>query len=389
MQVLIRAGICDTDEAFAAFAKGAARNADDLLLIKQAVAELDAAQAEAADVGKDIERAVRAVAADAVDFGKAVKQDRAAALKGLAQLFAEFRVVERDGRRVLAGRICAGIEVLLALGHTVDDLRRGRDKADAPAGHGIGLRETVDDDGALLHAREGRNAGCFFSGVKQCVVDVVGDHQQVVLHRQLRDLCQRFARHDRAGGVVRGVDHQRLGVRRDELFDGLRLHFKIMLQIRGNANCRAVAVRNLRNVVQPLRVLDQDLVALVQQDKEQQAQCAHAAVGDDDLRVRVVVQILQIGLFGDGLTERERTGVRRIMRDALVERFLAGLTDQLRRRHIRLTDAETDDAGHGICAVEHGADGALLQSFGFFIDPFHDADALLFISALCRCRRRP
>ena len=112
MQVLIRAGICDTDEAFAAFAKGAARNADDPLLVEQAVAELDTAQTEAADVGKDIERAVRAVAADAFDFGKAVKQDRAAALKGLAQLFAEFRVVERDGRRVLAGRICAGIEVL-------------------------------------------------------------------------------------------------------------------------------------------------------------------------------------------------------------------------------------------------------------------------------------
>ena len=92
MQVLIRAGVCDTDEAFAAFAKGAARNADDPLLVEQAVAELDTAQTEAADVGKDIERAVRAVAANAVDFGKAVKQDTAAALKGLAQLFAEFRV---------------------------------------------------------------------------------------------------------------------------------------------------------------------------------------------------------------------------------------------------------------------------------------------------------
>ena len=144
-----------------------------------------------------------------------------------------------------------------------------------------------------------------------------------------------------------------------------------MLQIRGNADCRAVAVRNLRHVVQPLWVLNQDFIPLVQQDKEQKAQSAHAAVGDDDLGVRVVVQVLQIGLFGDGLTERERTGVRRIMRDALVERFLAGLTDQLRRRHIRLTDAEADDAGHGICAVEHGADGALLQCFCFFIDPFH------------------
>ena len=139
MQVLIRAGVCDTDEAFPAVAKGAARNADDLLLDEQAVAKLDTAQTEAADVGKDIERAVRAVAADAVDFGKTVKQDRAAALKGLAQLFAELRMVERNGRRVLAGRIGAGVEVFLTLGHAVDDLRRGRDKADAPAGHCIGL----------------------------------------------------------------------------------------------------------------------------------------------------------------------------------------------------------------------------------------------------------
>ena len=389
MQVLIRAGICDTDEAFAAFAKGAARDADDFLLVEQAVAELDAAQAEAADVGKDVERAVRAVAADAVDLGEAVEQDAAAALKDLTQLFAELRMVERNGRRVLAGRIGAGVEVLLALGHAVDDLRRGRDKADAPAGHGIGLREAVDNDRALLHAREGRNAGGFFPSVEQCVVDVVGDHQQIVLDGQLRDLRHRLARHDGAGGVVRSVDHQRLGVRRDELFDGLRLHFKVVRQIRGNADGRAVAVRDLRHVVQPLRVLDQDLVALVQQDKEQQAQRAHAAVGDDDLRFRVIVQVLQIGLFRDRLTERERTGVRRIMRDALVERFLAGLTDQLRRRHIRLTNAEADDAGHGVRAVEHGADGALLQSFGFFIDPFHDADALLFISARGRCRRRP
>ena len=162
-----------------------------------------------------------------------------------------------------------------------------------------------------------------------------------------------------------------------------------MLQIRGDADRRAVTVCDLRHIVQPLRILNEDFITLVQQDEEQETQRAHATVGDDDLRVRVVVQILQVGFFRDGLTERERTGVRRIMRDALVERFLAGLADQLRRRHIRLTDAEADDAGHGVRAVEHGADGALLQSFGFFIDPFHDADALLFISARGQCRRRP
>lgn len=111
VEFIIRAGICDTDEAFAAFAKGAARNADDLLLVEQAVAELDAAQAEAADVGKHVERAVRAVAADAVDLGKPVEQDAAAAFKDLAQFFAQLRMVERDGRRVLAGGVGAGVEV--------------------------------------------------------------------------------------------------------------------------------------------------------------------------------------------------------------------------------------------------------------------------------------
>lgn len=136
-------------------------------------------------------------------------------------------------------------------------------------GHGIGLREAVDNDRALLHSWESRDAGCFLPSVKQCVVDVVGDHQQVVLHRQLRDLCHRFARHNGAGGVVRGVDHQSLGVRCDELFNGLRLHFKVMLQIRGNSDRRAVAVRDLRHVVQPLRVMNEDFITLVQQDKEQ------------------------------------------------------------------------------------------------------------------------
>ena len=40
--------------------------------------------------GKVVERAVRAVAADAVDLGKPVEQDAAAAFKDLAQFFAQL-----------------------------------------------------------------------------------------------------------------------------------------------------------------------------------------------------------------------------------------------------------------------------------------------------------
>lgn len=51
-----------------------------------------------------------------------------------------------------------------------------------------------------------------------------------------------------------------LGVRCDELFDGLRLHFKVMLQIRGDADRRAVTVCDLRHIVQPLRILNEDFI---------------------------------------------------------------------------------------------------------------------------------
>ena len=112
-EIVIRTGVCDTDEALAAFAKGAARNADDFLLVEQAVAELDTAQTEAADVGKHIERAVRAVAADAVDLGEAVEQDAAAAFKDLAQFLAEFRMIQCNRTGILTGRVCAGVEVFL------------------------------------------------------------------------------------------------------------------------------------------------------------------------------------------------------------------------------------------------------------------------------------
>ena len=72
---------------------------------------------------------------------------------------------------------------------------RDSDKADAPAGHGIGLREAVDNDRALLHAWERGNAGRLFSGVEQGVVDTVSYTHLV---RELRKaICPRIH-----GGVL-------------------------------------------------------------------------------------------------------------------------------------------------------------------------------------------
>ena len=47
-----------------------------------------------------------------------------------------------------------------------------------------------------------------------------------------------------------------------------------MLQIRGDADRRAVTVCDLRHIVQPLRILNEDFITLVQQDEEQETQRA-------------------------------------------------------------------------------------------------------------------
>jgi hypothetical protein len=51
--------------------------------------------------------------------------------------------------------------------------------------------------------------------VRDVLVDLVGDGDRVVLTAQRRDELQLFAREDLAGRVVRRVDDDRLGLRRE------------------------------------------------------------------------------------------------------------------------------------------------------------------------------
>ncbi|MDH6138036.1 hypothetical protein P3T35_000013 [Kitasatospora sp. GP30] len=64
--------------------------------------------------------------------------------------------------------------------------RTGLDPADLPAGEGEGLAGGGDGDGALAHAGEG-GEGVVGAGEDQVFVDLVGDHQQVVLDGELGD----------------------------------------------------------------------------------------------------------------------------------------------------------------------------------------------------------
>ena len=75
--------------------------------------------------------------------------------------------------------IGAGVEIFLALHHAVDDPGGTGRVADAPARHGIGLGEAVDDDSTLLHALQSRNGAAGLSGIEEGVVHLVGNHQEL------------------------------------------------------------------------------------------------------------------------------------------------------------------------------------------------------------------
>ena len=75
----------------------------------------------------------------------------------------------------------AGGVVLVELVHGRDVLLRSGHIAQPPAVHGIGLGHAVHGEGALLHAGEGGDAHMLTPVVHQPLVDLVGNHHQVVL----------------------------------------------------------------------------------------------------------------------------------------------------------------------------------------------------------------
>ena len=67
------------------------------------------------------------------------------------------------------------------LHHGVGKKRGRAGVADAPTGHGAGLRETVQEDAAFAHPGERRDADVLGAVVGQFTVDFVREHDEIVI----------------------------------------------------------------------------------------------------------------------------------------------------------------------------------------------------------------
>src|SRR5207237_7821957 len=107
----------------------------------------------------------------------------------------------------------------------VDQLGRDGHIAEAPAGHRVGLREGEGGRDAWIVGRDGGRTGPR-PVEKDLVVALVAEQPHVVALRQLDQGGDRFEWIDRAGRIVRAVDHEDLAARGDESFERLEVRLK-------------------------------------------------------------------------------------------------------------------------------------------------------------------
>ena len=165
---------------------------------------------EAAALGEQIESALGYVHLQSGDVLGELHYQVAAALKGLTHILDTLLIAG-------IGELCslladgAGTAGVLALQFVAsfDNPLGGSDVTDAPACHGVGFRHTVDDDRALLHARE-LGDGLVLADVVDMFVDLVGQHKQVVVAEDdVGEGLQFFLAIDAARGVAgRTEDNQ-------------------------------------------------------------------------------------------------------------------------------------------------------------------------------------
>ena len=236
----------DADVPGRRFAEARARHDRHLLGVEQAPGEFLAVGLDRADVEHHIHAAFRSAHGDVVHAAHGIEEHRAPPGIERGDLFDAIAVLECSGGS-------AADEIVEPVGRDQvqadqqrDEIGRAGQPADAPAGHAMALRQRIDDQRALRHAVQRARRDVLAAA--QRPVDLVGQQPEIAPAAQLGDRLERGARIDRAGRVVRRVEQDRLGLRRQRLLDRCGARLEAVLGRRlddgeigaGSAECAGV-----------------------------------------------------------------------------------------------------------------------------------------------------
>ena len=129
------------------------------------------------------------------------------------------------------------------------------------------------------------------AAVCKFAVDLIGDHEQILLLHDLGDLLQILPLHDGPGGVVGEGENQNLGLRRDLLQQFFRSQPEIVLLLQLDDHRRAVCQDGAGHVGDIAGLGNQHLVPRLQHGPQGQIDGLAAAHGHQDLGIGVVEDV--------------------------------------------------------------------------------------------------
>ena len=188
--------------------------------------------------------------------------------------------------------------------HSVDDACRSHDIAKAQTGHCVGLREAVENDGAVAEFRIIGEHGVLFAAVGEVCIKLVADDNQVMLHCPVTDSLNLLLAHNSAGRVVRIAKHDGLGFRRYSLFQILDSRHEAVL-LEGFYRNRLAACKDDAGFVGNVAGLGQnDFIAGMHNRGDSGVQCFADTDGNHDFCFRIIFYaIVFVGVVSDGLAQ--------------------------------------------------------------------------------------
>ena len=230
------------------------------------------------------------------------------------------------------------------ISHGLCDRRCTQRVADAPAGHGIGLGDAVDEDGVLLDLLAKRRNACECSTViDELIVNLVRDDVQIVLDADVRDCLERFLRIDSTGRIRGVIEDDGLGLVRDGRLELLRRELETLLLADVNNDRYAAKQTHHFIVADPVRGRHDHLIARVNQRSQRDIDHVLCTAGDDRLRRLILQTVIRLHAVANRLTQLNHTGCGRISRFSVADRAHTRIADAVGCGKIGLAGAKADN----------------------------------------------
>ena len=193
--------------------------------------------------------------------------------------------------------------------HDLGDVFGGQGIADTPAGHGIGLGNAVDENGALLYVLAQRGDGDELPAVvDQLIINFVSDDIHVPGDADVGQGPEHLPGVQHARGVGGRVKEDALGVVGNRFVQllGRELEFVLLPGLGDDGD--AAAHPNDLGIADPIGRGNDHLVAGVHQRADGEIDVVLGAGGDDHLRGGVVKAAVLLHPLADGLFQLDDAG---------------------------------------------------------------------------------